>query len=87
MPFRLNSDRKKIQFLTAASMPMRIYDARQKRGISSQTRYIQLAVCRALADDLGLDYEELVAELPEWRQGLAGHPVEKKIEHVIEREA
>jgi hypothetical protein len=70
MPFRLNEHRAKIQFLTSASMPMRIYDAREKRGITSQTRYIQLAVCRALADDLGLDYEELVAELPEWRSSI-----------------
>jgi hypothetical protein len=81
MPFRLNENRKKIQFLTAASMPMRIYEARQKRGISSQTRYIQLAVCRQLAEDLNLDYDELVAELPEWKRASFDGP---RIEAVIE---
>lgn len=63
-------------------MPMHIFDAREKRGITSQTRYIQLAVCRALADDLDLDYDELVAELPEWR--LKPRFVGPRTEHVKE---
>lgn len=80
MPFRLNEHRKKIQFITSASMPMNIFDARQKTGITSQTRYIQLAVCAALSRDLGLDYQTLVAELPEFRQGFGGQRVEQVIE-------
>jgi hypothetical protein len=72
MPFRLGPGRAKIQFLTSASMPMNIYDARQKVGVTSQTRYIQLAVCAALSRDLGIDYEELVRELPEYRGSLGG---------------
>lgn len=70
MPFRLNENRAKIQFLTSASMPMNIFDARQKTGITSQTRYIQLAVCAALSRDLGIDYATLVDELPEWRPSI-----------------
>lgn len=84
MPFRLNDRRAKIQFLTSASMPMHIFDAREKRGIRSQTRYIQLAVCRQLAEDLGLDYDELVAELPEWRRSSFDGP---RDERVYERRA
>lgn len=79
MPFRLNEHRAKIQFVTAASMPSLIFRAREKLGIPSQTRYIQLAVCKALAEDLNLDYEELVRSLPAY--GSIAPP----IEHVRER--
>lgn len=66
MPFRLGPGRTKIQFLTSAEMPSLIFRAREAAGIS-QTRYVQLAVCRQLARDLGLDYDELVSHLPEYK--------------------
>jgi hypothetical protein len=68
MPFRLDEKygefRAKIQFTTAAWMPYKIYQACLATGILSNTRYCQLAVCEALARDLGLDYDELVSQLP-----------------------
>lgn len=64
MPFRLDEYRTKIQFTTAAWMPSRIYQACQATGIISGTVYCQRAVCEALARDLGLDLDELLASLP-----------------------
>lgn len=64
MPHRLNEFRAKIQFVTYAAMPMQITRAAAKTGAASNTRYIQIALCRALARDLGLDYEDLLAALP-----------------------
>lgn len=66
MPFRLKEGETKIQFATFAEMPALIFEAREDDGIS-QTRYCQLALCRQLAEDLGLSYEDLVARLPEYR--------------------
>ena len=54
----------KIQFATSASMPFNIYQACLKTGIASGTVYVQRAVCEALARDLGLDLDDLLAELP-----------------------
>lgn len=68
MPFRLTPDRTKMQFLTSARMPSRVYKACVKTGIPSNTRYVQLAVCEALHRDLGIPMEELVGELPPTRQ-------------------
>lgn len=67
MPFRLAEDRSTIHFLTSAEMPSLVYEACCKLGIPSNTRYVQLAVCEALARDLGLDMAELVASLPPTR--------------------
>jgi len=72
MPFRLDEFRAKVQFTTSADMPMLVYDACLKTGVPSNTVYYQLATCAALARDLGLDYDELVAALPPPR-GPAGH--------------
>lgn len=63
MPFRLGPDRKKIQFLTSASMPMMIFRAREPKG-ESQTRYIQIAVAQRLARDLQIPIEDILADLP-----------------------
>lgn len=69
-PHRLNEFRGKIQFVTAARHPSLIRQAAEKTGCigpsgrASSTRYIQVAICRALSRDLGLDYDELLAELP-----------------------
>jgi hypothetical protein len=71
MPFRLDENRAKIQFVTGAWMPSLIAKAREHTGITSQTRYVQLAVCAQLAKDLALDYDKLVADLPEYRNAIA----------------
>lgn len=64
MPFRLTEHTAKIQFLTSASMPARIYRACLKTETISNTVYIQHAVCEALSRDLGIPLDTLLAELP-----------------------
>lgn len=64
MPHRLDEFRAKIQFVTYAAMPSQIRKAANETGMPSSTRYIQVAVCRALARDLDLDYEGLLDQLP-----------------------
>lgn len=65
MPFRLNEHRAKIQFITMMAMPNLIYQACVKTGVVSNTRYVQVAVCEALARDLDLDLDWLLDQLPE----------------------
>ena len=71
MTFRLDPDRwpnrAKIQFTTSAAMPHLIYQACLATGTVSNTVYVQRAVCEALARDLGLDLQALLADLPEPR--------------------
>lgn len=64
MPHRLNEFRAKIQFVTSAEMPSLIYKACLETGIASNTAYVQHAVCEALARDLGIPLEDLLAKLP-----------------------
>jgi hypothetical protein len=76
VPFRLADQgfeyRAKVQFTTSAQMPMMVYEACLKTGCPSNTVYYQHATCAALARDLGLDYDELIAALPPPR-GPAAH--------------
>jgi hypothetical protein len=67
MPFRLDEHRAKIQFVTSAAMPSMIFKACLATGMVSNTAYIQRAVCEALARDLDLDLDELLASLPPHR--------------------
>jgi hypothetical protein len=69
MPYRLDEHRAKIQFLTSARMPSDIYKACLATGTTSNTAYIQRAVCEALARDLDLPLEELLDALPKTRTG------------------
>lgn len=64
MPYRLNERVAKIQFVTSAAMPSLIYKACVRTQTVSNTAYIQRAVCEALARDLGLHLEDLIADLP-----------------------
>ena len=65
MPFRLEGyDRAKVQFTTASWMPAMIYRACLTTGVVSNTVYVQRAVCEALARDLDLDLDALLADLP-----------------------
>lgn len=68
MPFRLEAEgfdgRSKIQFTSSASMPYQVYQACLRTGIISNTVYYQRAVCEALARDLGIPVEELLADMP-----------------------
>lgn len=72
MPFRDTEHRAKIQFQAAPETPSQIYAACQVTGHASMTRYVQYAVCAALARDLGLDYETLIAHLPPTRTDSTG---------------
>ena len=71
MPFRLNEFRAKIQFIAPARFPSLIYQACLATDTVSNTRYIQEALCEKLARDLGLEYHDLLDELPPTR-GAAG---------------
>jgi hypothetical protein len=76
MPFRLHNegfpDRTKIQFTTSVHMPYLIYRACKATGIVSNTVYCQRALCEALARDLGIPLDDLLAHLPQPR-GPAAH--------------
>jgi len=76
MPFRLHNegfpDRTKIQFTTSVTMPHLIYRACKATGMVSNTVYVQHAVAEALARDLNIPLDSLLAELPEPR-GPAKH--------------
>lgn len=67
MPFRLSEFRAKIQFVTSSEMPSLIYKACLATGTISNTAYLQRAVCEALARDLDLDLDDLIAALPPHR--------------------
>jgi hypothetical protein len=67
MPFRYTEYTTKIHFMTSKRMPNLVYRACVKMGVSSNTRYIQVAVCEALSRDLGIPLEELLDELPAQR--------------------
>jgi hypothetical protein len=54
----------KVQFVCSAETPHLVYQACLETGIVSNTAYIQRAVSAALARDLGLDYDELLANHP-----------------------
>lgn len=64
MPYRLDEFKAKVQFVTSAEMPHLIYKACLKKGVTSNTVYIQHAVCEALARDLDIPVEDLLAKLP-----------------------
>ena len=64
MPHRIDEFRAKIQFITFAEMPAMIYKAVLARKLVSNTVYIQHAVCEALARDLDIPLENLLAKLP-----------------------
>jgi hypothetical protein len=76
MPFRLGKEgfpnRAKVQFTTSLSMPHMIYRACKATGTVSNTVYVQRAVAEALARDLGIPLEQILADLPEPR-GPAKH--------------
>lgn len=67
MPFRLDEFRTTLRCITNVEMPSMIYRACIKTGTISNTRYIQEAVCAALARDLDIPLEDLLAQLPEPR--------------------
>ena len=65
MPFRLNDETAKIQFVTSAETPHLIYRACLATDTGSNTAWLQRAVAKALAADLGLDEAELLGHLPD----------------------
>lgn len=67
MPFRLDEFKAKFQFVAPANFPVLVNRAAEKKGIPSQTRYLQLALCRQLAEDLDMDEGELIRSLPPTR--------------------
>ena len=70
MPFRLDEQRAKIQFVTSARTPSLVTKAAIATGRPSNTVYIQHALCEALSRDLGIPLEDLIEELPP-PQGMA----------------
>lgn len=71
MPFRLGRegfpDRAKIQFTTSLEMPSLVYQACLATDTISNTVYVQRAVCEALARDLNIPLDRLLASLPDPR--------------------
>lgn len=56
-----------IHFATALQMPALIHQAILATSGTTQTRYIQEAICTRLAKDLGMSEKELLALLPPGR--------------------
>lgn len=67
MPYRKMEFKSKIQFVAPLNWPSLINRAADASGATSQTRYIQLALCRQLAADTDWDYQDLVDSLPPTR--------------------
>lgn len=67
MPWRLHPGTAKLQFACAAEVPSLISQARAKHGYPSNTVYVQRAIARALVEDLGIDYDELLSHMPPTR--------------------
>jgi hypothetical protein len=65
MPFRLNENRARVQFVTSASMPALVHRAAEVTGLGSNTAYYQHALCEALSRDLGIPLEDLIDTLPD----------------------
>lgn len=61
---QLDESKTRIQFITSAEMPYLIYQACLKTGHPSMTVYCQHAIIDALARDLDLPVDEMVAKLP-----------------------
>ena len=68
MPFRTGPGRTTIHFLTFTEMPSMIFEACKQHDVPSNTRYVQEAICRRIADDMGYEYDELVAALTPGRR-------------------
>lgn len=87
MPFRLGKEgfhgRAKIQFTTSLAMPNMIYRACKATGVVSNTVYCQHALAEALARDLNLPLDKILADLPPPR-GPAGHLYDPD-EHTMSR--
>lgn len=71
MPYRGLEHKAKIQFVASPNFPSLIHKACVETETVSNTRYIQLAVCAALARDLGLNEAELIENLPPTRGAAA----------------
>lgn len=67
MPFRDDAFSTPIRFSTFPQMPSLIYRACVEKGVVSNTRYIQEAVCEKLARDGIEPLESLLAKLPPGR--------------------
>lgn len=67
MPYRNLDEVSKIQFCAPMNYPYLINKAAKATDVPSQTRYIQLAVAKALARDLGIPEQEIIASLPPTR--------------------
>jgi hypothetical protein len=79
MPFRTDENRTTIHFLTFAEMPSMIYEACKAKDVPSNTRYVQEAICRRLADDMGYDYDVLVDHLPPGRRTVPTFNTQRRI--------
>lgn len=64
MPYVFTDFTTKIQFVTSAEMPSLIYRACLATDTVSNTVYVQHAVAEALARDLNIPLEDILAKLP-----------------------
>ena len=71
-----DSNRATVRFITSAAMPNLIYRACVKTGVVSNTVYCQHALAEAIARDLEMPIDVLLAALPAPR-GPAGHLYDK----------
>lgn len=71
MAFRNDEWSTPVKFATFPQMPSLIYRACVEKGIPSNTRYIQEAVCEKLARDGIEPLDSLLAKLPPCRSNSA----------------
>lgn len=87
MVFHINDITTKIQFATSREMPSLIYQACLKTGVVSNTAYCQKALAEALARDLGVPVEEIMAKIPRNRSNALHlfNPAENKLARYPQR--
>lgn len=64
MPYKLGTTDTQVQIQCSKNLPVMVYRARQVSGHASNASYIREAIIQAIARDLGVSAEELLAEQP-----------------------
>lgn len=70
-------DKTHVWISTFTGMPALVHRAVEETGSPSMAAYMREAICVALARDLDIPYEDLIAQLPPTRRYFAGRIAEE----------
>lgn len=69
MPWRHSPEKHLVQFFVGVRIPFHVRQARQKRGLESDSAYYRDLIADGLSRDLGIPREEVLSWMPKgWRQ-------------------